>query len=824
MQPTRPLTAEHVRLATAAPSERSWKRWGPYLPERQWGTVREDYSPDGDAWNYFTHDQSRSRVYRWGEDGLLGFCDDGCRLCFSVALWNGEDPILKERLFGVTNAEGNHGEDVKEEYCYLDSTPTHSYTKALYKYPQREFPYQALVDANKSRGLDEPEFELADTGIFAENRYFEIQVEYAKASPNDILIKITATNRGPDAATIHILPQLCFRNTWAWGSLPEASIAKPKMQLMPGGVVACHHRSLGDFVFHAEKMDGEPANFLFTENESNLTRLFDAENYYPNVRDGFHEYLIRDKGGAINSAHVGTKCAAYHGMEVGAGASVTLRLRLRAAVDAGSAAFSGDFEKIFRQRMKECDAFYKAIISPTRPVVEQRLARLAYANVLFSKQFYHYDVRQWLEGDPAQPPPPAERWHGRNHEWLHLKNSDVISVPDKWEYPWYATWDLAFHVIALAEVDLEFARQQILLLLSDRYQHPSGALPANEFNFSDRTPPMLAYALWRIYEMTGRADRGLLERAFPKLLHNFNHWIDCYRRADGFLSLDNIGAFDCRQTPPMTSALPWLSFFAAAMVAIADELKSGALPGLHRQFEMLLMDVDRAWNDDDGFYYGRFRANHHDVPIAVRSIFGFGPLFPAQVLGDGLLEKFPAAVPSRENLRRMLKCAFDESEFLSPFGLRSLSKIHRDHPFKVVLQSKKLEAHYSPGDSDTTLFGGNTNWRGPIWLPLNYLFIESLYRYHDMHGPGFRIEYPTGAGTERDLRFIADDLKQRLLKLFVPGSGDLPLFHESFNPETGQGIGSSHQTATASLIAKLLTGSGHRYSVAAPKISTSRVR
>ncbi len=800
----RPLTPENFRLTDVAPPAQSWKRWGPYLPERQWGTVREDYSPDGDSWNYFTHDQSRSRAYRWGEDGLLGFCDDQCRLCFSFALWNGEDPILKERLFGLTNVEGNHGEDVKEEYFYLDSTPTHSYTKALYKYPQQKFPYQQLVDANKSRGLQDPEFELRDTGIFKENRYFEVQVEYAKASPNDILIRITATNRGPESATLHLLPQLYFRNTWAWGSLPEASTRKPKMHLAPKGSVACHHQSLGDFVFDAEPVDGSPPKFFFTENESNVSRLFDAENYYPNVRDAFHEYLIRGKGGAINAANLGTKCAAYYGMELAPGASVVLRLRLRPSDDASSPPFSIDFEKLFKQRIKESDAFYKSIVPAKLSSDEQRLARSAYANVLFSRQFYQYDVQDWLQGDPAQPPPPPERWQGRNHGWLHLKNSDIISVPDKWEYPWYATWDLAFHLIALADVDPEFARHQLLLFLTDRYMHPSGALPASEFNFSDLTPPMLAYALWRIDRVSGSSDRTFVAQAFPKLLDHFNHWIAHYQQADGFLSLDNIGAFDCRRTPPMTSALPWLSFFAATMVAIAAELESEHLVELQGQFEMLLIHVREAWNDRDGFYYGRFRGNNQNVPIQLRSIFGFTPLFPAQVLDDGLLRKFPAAVLSPENLQRILGYAFDESEFLSPYGLRSLSRFHRDHPFKATIQNKKLEAHYSPADSDTTLFGGNTNWRGPIWLPLNYLVIQSLHRYHRIHGGGFSVEYPTGSGIQRDLHFIAEDLKQRLLKLLPGGNAGLPLFHECFNPETGQGIGASHQTATAALIARLL--------------------
>jgi hypothetical protein len=575
-------TAEAVRLREDESRVKNWKRWGPYLSEREWGTVREDYSADGDCWNYFTHDQARSRAYRWGEDGLLGVTDRECRLCFSVALWNGRDPILKERLFGLAGPEGNHGEDVKEEYFYLDSTPTHSYFKALYKYPQAEFPYQQLVDENRRRTRKDPEFELLDTGVFAEDRYFDVQAEYAKASPNDLLIKITATNRGPDAAVLHLLPQLFYRNTWSWGCKHEGCEVKPRMQLVAPGKIQCDHVTLGRFFFFGEAYEGDgEVKLLFTENETNVAQLFGAVNYYPNVRDAFHEYVVRRKAEAVNAANVGTKVAAYHGLEIAPGASVTLRLRLSSAEEAPKDAFSSDFDRIFKDRIAESDEFYAQLLPRNLSADERLVARSAYAGMFWSKQFYHYIVKDWLEGDPDMPPPPAERWHGRNSDWLHLFNRDVIAMPDKWEYPWYAAWDHAFHMVCFAHADPQFAKDQLLLLLREWYMHPSGQLPAYEFQFSDVNPPVHAWACWRVYKMTaprGRRDLDFLERAFQKLLINFTWWVN--RKdpqgknlfAGGFLGMDNVGIFDRNSVLPDGAQLAqadgtaWMAFYCVTML------------------------------------------------------------------------------------------------------------------------------------------------------------------------------------------------------------------------------------------------------------------
>ncbi|HEX8524317.1 MAG TPA: hypothetical protein VF669_18825, partial [Tepidisphaeraceae bacterium] len=873
-----PFTAEHQRLIEDAARTANWKRWGPYLSERQWGTVREDYSVDGDCWTYFSHDQARSRAYRWGEDGLLGFTDRECRLCFSIALWNGEDPILKERLFGLCNDEGNHGEDVKEEYFYLDSTPTHSYFKSLYKYPQREFPYQQLVDENKNRNRKQPEFELRDTGIFEKDRYFDVIAEYSKASPDDVLMKVTVINRGPDSAMIHLLGQLFYRNTWAWGCTHEGCAVKPRMRLCGGSnCVECSHETLGTFHFHADEMGAIPPTFLFTENETNIHRLFDAENYYPNVRDAFHEYVIRGNSGAINSANVGTKCAAYYGIELAPGASVTLRFRLTAAATSGdprreaggdgdgdgaialphpnapaSSPFLGDFEKTFKQRIKEADEFYKAHIPQSLSEDEQRIARQAYTGLLFSKQFYNYVVLDWLKGDPAQPPPPDQRWTGRNRDWTHLFNRDVIVMPDKWEYPWYATWDLAFHVVTLAEIDPQFAKEQLLLFLREWYMHPQGQLPAYEFNLSDVNPPVHAWACWRVYKLASSSarpasaggdghddqarDLAFLERAFQKLLINFTWWVN---RKDisgrnifggGFLGLDNIGVFDRSMTLPdghsleQADATAWMAFYCGTMLSMALELAAHNPvyeDVASKFFEHFVAIVDAIntlggtglWDDADGFYYDRLTTGAQCIPIKLRSMVGLIPLFAVEVLDEQIISKLPGfkkrmdwflknradlgrfisyaecsseqalrllAVPSREKLQRMLTYVLDESEFLSPFGIRSLSKFHKDHPFTVQIDGKKLEAHYTAGESDSSLFGGNSNWRGPVWFPLNYLLIEALERYHHFYGSSFKIEYPTGSGKEETLQFIADELSRRLTNLFIPREGKIPAVDERF--------------------------------------------
>ena len=867
-----PHPAEVHRLHQDARRELNWKRWGPYLSERQWGTVREDYSADGDCWNYFPHDHARSRAYRWGEDGLLGFCDRECRLCFSVALWNGKDPILKERLFGLTNGEGNHGEDVKEEYFYLDSTPTHSYCKALYKYPQAEYPYQRLVDENAKRTRHEAEYELTDTGVFESDRYFDVFAEYAKNTPNDILIQVTAINRGPETAELHLLPQLFYRNTWTWGCKHEGCEVKPRMQRIRPGVVQCDHVTLGRFFLYVDDYDGRPVDLLFTENESNLSRLFGAVNYYPNVRDAFHDYVVDGKGEAINSASVGTKAAAYIALQIPPGGEASLRLRLSAADEAPSQPFDERFEQIFTQRLKEADEFYDRVIPRNLPADQKQIARQAYAGLLWSKQFYHYIVRDWLEGDPEQPPPPQERWNGRNHNWLHLFNRDVISLPDKWEYPWYASWDLAFHTVCFAHVDPQFAKEQLLLFLREWYMHPNGQLPAYEFCFDDVNPPVHAWACWRVYKMSaakGCRDLAFLERAFHKLLINFTWWVN---RKDvtgrnvfggGFLGLDNIGVFDRNQQLPDGAVLDqadgtaWMAFYCGTMLSIALELaaeKKVYEDVASKFFEHFVSIVDAIntlggtglWDDTDGFYYDRLSIDGRNIPLKVRSVVGLIPLLACEVLDNDVIDRLPGfkkrmmwflehrkdlarfisyaeckghhggrrllAVPSREKLERVLAVMLDEQEFLSPFGLRSMSKCHAKEPCVFKIDGKSFEAHYTPGESDTELFGGNSNWRGPIWFPLNFLLIEALERYHHYYGPTFKIAFPTGSQRVLPLNEVAHDLSVRLTSLFTinkPRWKDLNLFHEYFHGDNGSGLGASHQTGWTALIVRLLEKLAH---------------
>ncbi len=867
-----PHLAEVHRLHQDTRREQNWKRWGPYLSERQWGTVREDYSADGDCWNYFPHDHARSRAYRWGEDGLLGFCDRECRLCFSVALWNGKDPILKERLFGLTNGEGNHGEDVKEEYFYLDSTPTHSYCKALYKYPQAEYPYQQLVDENAKRTRHEPEYELSDTGVFEGDRYFDVFAEYAKNSPNDILIQVTAINRGPEAAELHLLPQLFFRNTWSWGCKHEGCEVKPRVQLVRPGVVQCDHATLGRFFLYVDEYDGKPVDLIFTENESNVSRLFGAVNYYPNVRDAFHDYVVNGRGDAINSASVGTKAAGYIAVQIPAGAEASLRLRLCAADEAPAEPFNEGFAQVFEQRLKEADAFYDRVIPPNLPVDQKQVARQAYAGLLWSKQFYHYIVRDWLEGDPEQPPPPQERWSGRNHNWLHLFNRDVISMPDKWEYPWYAAWDLAFHTVCFAHVDPQFAKEQLLLFLREWYMHPNGQLPAYEFCFGDVNPPVHAWACWRVYKMSaerGHRDLAFLERAFHKLLINFTWWVN---RKDvngrnvfggGFLGLDNIGVFDRNQELPDGAILDqadgtaWMAFYCGTMLSIAMELAAERRvyeDVASKFFEHFIAIVDAIntlggtglWDDAEGFYYDRLSIDGRTIPLTVRSVVGLIPLLACEVLENDVIDRLPGfkkrmmwflehrkdlahfisyaeckghhggrrllAVPSREKLERVLAVMLDEKEFLSPFGLRSMSKRHEKQPCVFKIDGKSFEAHYTPGESDTELFGGNSNWRGPIWFPLNFLLIEALERYHHYYGSTFKIAFPTGSGRMMALNEVAHELSTRLTSLLTinkPRWKDLILFHEYFNGDNGRGLGASHQTGWTALVVRLFEKLAH---------------
>lgn len=870
-------TAEGRRLCEDLEREENWKRWGPYLSERQWGTVREDYSAYGDVWNAFPHDHARSRAYRWGEDGLLGFTDRRCRMCFALALWNERDPILKERLFGLTGPQGNHGEDVKECYYYVDSTPTHSFMQAVYKYPQAAFPYDTLVRENAARGRHEPEFELVDTGVFEEGRYFDILAEYAKASPEDILIRITATNRGPEPAPLHVLPTLWFRNTWIWGARHEVPDGRPRLVRTSANRIEATHPTLGEYVWSFDT-DGD-VDCLFTENETNARRLWDAPNVTPHVRDAFHDRVIHGHEDAVNPEGAGTKAAPWYRLNPGPGEAVQLRLRLT-AVDQSKADAFADFDDTFSSRHDDADAFYAAAIRDDLPPDGVRISRQAYAGLMWTKQFYHFITEDWLEGDAKQPPPPESRKRGRNHDWPHLYNHDVISMPDKWEYPWYAAWDLAFHVLPICDVDPEFAKNQLVLFLREWYMHPNGQIPAYEFAFGDVNPPVHAWACWRVYKMAapqGERDTVFLERVFQKLLLNFTWWVN---RKDhlgnhlfqgGFLGLDNIGVFDRSKPLPTGGYLEqadgtaWMGFYCLTMLAMAIEL-SKENPGYQdvafkffRHFVDIadaINDLDGCglWDEQDGFYYDRLHANGDSLPLRVRSLVGLMPLVAVEVLEDATIEKLPdfwkrvtwflenrhdlaahisyletdgrgglrlLAVPSRERLESVLRYMLDESEFLSPYGIRSLSKYHDAHPYAFDAGGERHEVRYTPGESETGLFGGNSNWRGPIWFPINYLLIEALQRYHHFYGDGFKVEYPTGSDRRLTLAEVAVELAQRHLRLFQhegdvrpasrgfpyatdPHWRDLLVFHEYFHGETGKGLGASHQTGWTALIARLI--------------------
>ncbi|HEX9426928.1 MAG TPA: glucosidase [Candidatus Polarisedimenticolia bacterium] len=900
---------ESLRLDEDTRRLKNWKRWGPYLSERQWGTVREDYSPDGSCWDYFTHDQARSRAYRWGEDGLLGVSDREGRLCFALALWNGRDPILKERLYGLTGPEGNHGEDVKECYYYLDSTPTHSYMKALYKYPQREYPYARLLDENRRRGKEAPELELVDTGVFEGGRYFDVFAEYAKGSPDDLLIKITIANRGPEPAPIDLLPTLWFRNTWSWGRSGEGYWPKPSIRLdgsaRKGEVaVVTGHATLGRCRMAAEARPGGAPEVLFTDNETNVARLFGSANPGPYVKDAFHEYLINGRREAVNPQGVGTKIAFHYRLEVPAGGEVTVKLRLGASGGSGAAAASGktaspassaasfgpEFDRIFADRAREGDRFYET----KRPGVkreEWRAARQAIAGLLWSKQFYHYIVKDWLEGDPSQPPPPPERREGRNADWQHLFNRDILSMPDAWEYPWFAAWDLAFHTLPLSAIDPQFAKEQLVLMLREWYMHPNGQIPAYEFAFGDVNPPVHAWACWRVYKISGargQRDRVFLSRVFQKLVINFTWWVN---RKDvtgkhifsgGFLGLDNIGVFDRSQPLPTGGYLEqadgtaWMAFYANTMLSIALELskENPATEDMASKFfEHFIAIADAMntlggtglWDETDGFYYDQLHMDGTNSPLRVRSLVGAIPLLAVEVLESEVCDRLPGfvkrlnwflenrrdlarhtsymetgegtmrghrllAIPSRERLVRVLRYLLDENEFLSPYGLRSVSKFHKDHPYLFYADGKEFKVSYAPGESDTGLFGGNSNWRGPIWFPLNYLLVEALERYHHFYGDSLRVEFPTGSGTMMNLAEVSHELSGRLARIFLPDAEgrrpchgddpryandpawrDLVLFHEYFHGETGRGLGASHQTGWTALAARLLVERGRSH-------------
>jgi hypothetical protein len=888
------LTEEERRLNEDARRVKNWKRWGPYLPERQWGTVREDYSPDGSVWSYLTHDQARSRTYRWGEDGLLGITDRQCRICFSAALWNGKDSILKERLFGLAGTEGNHGEDVKECYYYLDSTPTHSYMRALYKYPHNAFPYDQLVHENRIRDRLQPEFELTDTGIFDDNKYFDVVYEYAKNGPNDLLIRITAHNRASTAAPIWLIPTVWFRNTWSWGRSGEGYTVKPCVSAIKADTFLLIHPQLDPCVFIADSdnpgIDPVP---LFTENESNRWRLFGGENSTPYVKDAFHNYVIHDQRELVNSKLTGTKAGILYHTTVPAGSHIEFRFQLKNSTKPTKEKFAKDFNQIFERRKAECAEFYDTIVPPNATEDERRIITQSYAGLLWTKQFYYYSVREWLEGDPTQPVPAASRRKLKNHEWEHLYNRDIISVPDKWEYPWYAAWDLAFHMIPFAEIDPQFAKGQLMLLLREWYMHPNGQIPAYEFEFSNVNPPVHAWACWRVYQITaqrGERDRTFLKRAFTKLLLNFTWWVN---RKDtkgknlfsgGFLGLDNIGVFDRSAPLPkggslqQADATAWMAFYCTTMLSMALELASEEeeYEDLASKFFEHFIAISAAmnhfggtglWDQLDGFYYDQLEIENQNIPLRARSLVGIIPMLVVEVLRDDLVAKLPGfkkrlewfiankpelakqlassqqlwaqrsssspasktadqkllAIPSTERLSRLLKYVLDSNEFLSPHGIRSLSKIHAEFPYRLTLENKDYGVDYCPGDSNTDFFGGNSNWRGPIWFPINALLIEALDRYHSFYGDAFKVECPTGSGRMMTLRQVADELSKRLSSLFVPDATgrrachgeetryandphwkDLVLFYEHFHGDTGRGIGASHQTGWTSLVALCL--------------------
>jgi hypothetical protein len=878
------MTAEERRLEESRERRVHWKRWGPYLSERQWGTVREDYSEYGTAWDYFSHDQARSRVYRWGEDGLGGISDRHQLLCFALALWNGRDPILKERIFGLTGSEGNHGEDVKEYYFYLDSTPTHSYMKMLYKYPQAAFPYAQLVEENRRRGKHDPEFELVDTGVFHENRYFDVFIEYAKASAEDILIRVTAHNRGPEAAALDLLPTLWFRNTWAWGRDDRRpSLAKGKGTKAYSIIEATHHTYGKRWLV----CEGTP-ELLFTENETNNRRLFGVENRTPYVKDGIHDYVVHGAADAVNPAATGTKAAARYRVEIPAGGSATLRLRLTDQPPS-AAPLGKDFDAVFQQRLAEADEFYAKRIGGCKTKDAIQVQRQAFAGMLWSKQFFHYDVRAWIEGDPAGPPPPESRKYGRNRDWMHLYNADVISMPDKWEYPWYAAWDLAFHCLPLALVDPDFAKEQIVLFLREWYMHPNGQLPAYEWAFGDVNPPVHAWAAWRVYKIDkrirGKADRAFLEKVFHKLLLNFTWWVN---RKDpegmnvfqgGFLGLDNIGVFD-RSAPLPTGGhieqsdgTSWMGMYCLNMLAIALELarENPAYEDVASKFFEHFVYIAHAmndlggegislWDEQDGFYYDVLHADGTRHFMKVRSMVGLIPLFAVETLEPDIVERLPGfrrrmqwfidnhpdvpehiemtersekgvrrllSIVNRRQLVRVLRYMLDESEFLSPYGIRAVSRVHKDRPYVLHVNGHEHRVDYEPGESSTRLFGGNSNWRGPIWFPVNYLLIESLQKFHYYFGDHLRVEAPTGSGRPATLWDVAADLSRRLINIFLrDGDGrrpvfgqiekfqtdphwrDLILFHEYFHGDSGAGVGASHQTGWTGLVAKLIEQSG----------------
>jgi len=882
------VTKEEQRLQEARERTAHWKRWGPYLSERAWGTVREDYSPYGTAWDYVPHDHARSKAYRWNEDGLAGISDRHQCICFAIALWNRQDPILKERIFGLTGSEGNHGEDVKEYYFYLDSTPTHSYMKYLYKYPQAAFPYADLVAENRRRDKRSQEYELIESGVFHDDRYFDVFVEYAKASAEDILIRISVVNRGPEPAPLDLLPTLWFRNTWSWGRDPRRPQLRRGPPVKDASVVELDHSTYGRRWLSCE---GAP-ELLFTENETNSRRLYGAANGTPYVKDGINDYIVHGVKEAVNPDQVGTKVAARYPLTLGPGETATVRLRFADTTfpPAGKGPVGADFEQIFSERQREADEFYATVIPKDLSVDTKNVMRQAFAGLLWSKQFYHYVVKDWLEGDPAFPAPPPERRRGRNHEWTHLYNADVISMPDKWEYPWYAAWDLAFHCLPLALVDSDFAKEQLILMLREWYMHPNGQLPAYEWAFGDVNPPVHAWAAWRVYKIEkkrrGMGDRRFLERVFHKLLLNFTWWVN---RKDaegmnifqgGFLGLDNIGVFD-RSAPLPTGGhieqsdgTSWMAMYTLNLLAMAMELarEDPTYEDVASKFWEHFMYIAHAmnnrggegielWEEADGFFYDVLHLpDGQHYPLKVRSMVGLIPLFAVETLEPTQVGRLPGfkrrlewflenrpdlmvncasmrapgqadrrllSILAPDRLRRVLKFMLDEEEFLSPYGIRAVSRFHKDRPYTLSVNGMEHRVDYEPAESSTGLFGGNSNWRGPIWFPLNYLLIESLQKFHHYLGSDYKVECPTGSGRMMTLWEVAAEISRRLTRIFLRGPDgkrpvyggtekfqkdphwrDLLLFHEYFHGDNGAGIGASHQTGWTGLVAKLLQQSG----------------
>jgi hypothetical protein len=877
------MGAERDRLNQVPKGRAPWRRWGPYLSERAWGTVREDYSPDGDAWDYFPHDHARSRAYRWSEDGLAGISDDRQILCFGLAFWNGRDPILKERIFGLTGPEGNHGEDAKEYWWYLDSTPTHSFMRWRYMYPQAEFPYARLVAENRARGKGDPEFELVDTGVFADGRYWEITADYAKAAPEDLLVRIRVRNAGPDPATIDVLPTLWFRNTWSWdGQGPKPSIS------LDGPGLAAHHDELGPRILRAS---GAPET-LFCENETNAERLFGAPSPSPYPKDGINDHVVHGSP-TVDPEQLGTKAALRYRLEIPAGQTQTIELRLTEPGDGGEAGGRGgsggggaaggvgaDFDAVMVAREAEADEFYAELTPTGASADEARVLRQALGGMLWSKQFFHYNVRRWLDGDPAEPPPPASRRTGRNSGWTHLNNMDVISMPDKWEYPWYAAWDLGFHCVALAHVDPEFAKEQLILLCREWYMHPNGQLPAYEWAFGDVNPPVHAWAALRVHEIAGDGDDDFLERVFHKLLLNFTWWVN---RKDsegnnlfegGFLGLDNIGPFD-RSTLPVAGYLEqsdgtaWMAMYCQNLLDLAlhlaerDPTYEDLATKFFEHFGLIAAALNEQglWSEEDGFYYDVLHTGGGAVvPLRARSVVGLLPLAAVSTIGPETMARLPdfmartawftahqpeaaavvqhmgsdehagwrmLSIVDEARLRRMLGAMLDPGEFLSDHGLRALSKVHQARPLRVSVDGVEATLDYEPAESTSGLFGGNSNWRGPVWFPVNYLLVETLRVYHRYFGDAWTIEFPTGSGVEVDLGRVADELAGRLVGIFLdredgtrpvfggyelfqrdPAWHELIPFHEYFHADTGAGLGASHQTGWTGLVADLIIRRG----------------